>query len=171
MTENWRQIKEYPDYMVSDQGRVVSLNFRRSGNPKLLSPSMRGGYSTVSIHGKRFNVHTLVAMAFLGKPKGERTRVRHKNHDRSDNRPCNLAWCTNGEAVSTAWKDGQYQNVAEEMKKKRIPIVSYEPTTGERRFFESISDASDALRVDKRKVSQVLKGKRKMTGGYMFIAA
>src|SRR5439155_14687649 len=72
MEERWRAITEYPDYEVSDQGRVRRLTTRtstRSG--KILSvAALRAGYPSVDLcragTRKTHLVHRVVAGAFLG---------------------------------------------------------------------------------------------------------
>ena len=36
--EFWKPINEYPNYMVSNLGRVKSLNYRKTGKEKILTP-------------------------------------------------------------------------------------------------------------------------------------
>lgn len=93
MTERWRAVPGFPGYEVSDRGRVRSWRCRghanhRAKKPKLRVPSIADGYPTVDlwINGRRFGrrVHGLVALAFLGPPKGRQVdridEVRTNNH-------------------------------------------------------------------------------------------
>ncbi len=84
--ETWKNCIDFPDYFVSDQGRVWSvlsgkINTETRGCVELCS----GGKSW-----KR-TVRTLVAAAFLP-PKEEGQVIRYRNGDRSDFRACNLYW-------------------------------------------------------------------------------
>ena len=81
--ERWRQVPGYPDYDVSDQGRIRSW---KGGvkKPKLMRTRIgsRDGYPRVTLqdrHGKKKveRVHLLVARAFLGPARGR--LVRHKD--------------------------------------------------------------------------------------------
>ena len=57
-------------------------------------------------------VHRLVAETFLSNPKGY-NEIDHRNHNRLDNRVCNLRWCTHQENMGNSnkpevkifWKD------------------------------------------------------------------
>lgn len=57
-------------------------------------------------------VHRLVAETFLSNPNGY-TEIDHLNRDKSDNRACNLRWCTHSEnmrnstmhKVRSSWKN------------------------------------------------------------------
>lgn len=99
--EIWKDIPEYEGYyQVSDLGRVKSLWF---GKEKILKAGINSrGYRTVVLSkgngGKCFNVHQLVAMAFLGhKPCGYVFVINHKNFDRLDNRIENIEITTQRE--------------------------------------------------------------------------
>lgn len=99
--ENWKPIEGYPCYLVSDQGRVMSL--RNPRNPKILRQGTnKDGYKQVTIvsgeaygKGKKktFRVNRLVALAFVPNPHPEKRRdVGHANSTASDNRASNLYW-------------------------------------------------------------------------------
>ena len=72
MKEEWKYIKDYPNYMVSNLGNVKSLNYRRTGKEHLLKQTTNNdGYKLVVLHNdngnKTITVHKLVASTFLNK--------------------------------------------------------------------------------------------------------
>ena len=93
--ENWKQIRNYPNYDISDVGNV------RSSHRGLLLKLGKGTHGSMTarlcnqdlhIKGKTYFVHRLVAEHFL--PKfSDYTCVDHRNGDRKDNRVYNLRWC------------------------------------------------------------------------------
>ena len=97
--EEWRDIKGYEGkYMVSNLGRVKSLNYKRTGKEKIMKGVDDGrGYLILSLYregkGKTCKIHKLVAQAFLENPMGY-NEVNHKNEDKADNRVENLEWCS-----------------------------------------------------------------------------
>lgn len=93
MNEIWRAIEGLDGYVVSNLGRVKSLNYRRQGRAAILKQckSGSGGYYCVNIRYRLYPVHRLVAMAFVPNPEGK-TDVLHKNGDLGDNRADNLRW-------------------------------------------------------------------------------
>jgi hypothetical protein len=96
--EIWRPIKDFPDYQVSNLGRVRSSKF---GKERILknSPTVKG-YLAVNLYRRgirHFNlVHVLVLEAFVGPcPFGYQTG--HLDNDKRNPRLDNLAWITQSE--------------------------------------------------------------------------
>ncbi len=104
----WKTIEGYPDYLISDQGRVKSL---KCGKIKLLKLSERGdGYLGVALYGKGgdrglFSIHRLVMAIFIGScPEGK--ECNHRNGNKTDNRVENLEWITPSENHLHAYRTG-----------------------------------------------------------------
>jgi hypothetical protein len=85
--ENWKPIKGFDGYEVSDMGRVKNINGR------IKSPNNNGrDYLTVSLrHKKRRYIHRLVADAFIGKCPDAHD-VDHIDHNRKNNNLYNLQY-------------------------------------------------------------------------------
>jgi len=87
--EQFRLINGYPNYQVSNHGRVMNaitgriLSLRDNGN----------GYKIIQLgKGKNHYVHRLVAYAFIENPNNY-TIIDHLNKVRYDNNVNNLRWC------------------------------------------------------------------------------
>lgn len=98
MEENWKPIKDYDKYFISDLGRVRSMKYNE---PRYLKPGTNGyGYSFVCLckkgKMKSIKIHRLVAMHFIPNINNKRC-VDHINRNRKDNRVYNLRWATNSE--------------------------------------------------------------------------
>ena len=106
MKEEYRNIKGYENYQVSNLGNVKSLNYARSGNERVLKANPDGaGYLLISLHkdtksiSKR--IHQLVAIAFLNHTaSGFKLVVNHKNFNKADNRVNNLEIVTSRENLN-----------------------------------------------------------------------
>ena len=102
MPEHWQPVSRYPNYEVSDLGRVRSIRHRTSQGMRggrLLTPMAhkKWGHCRVKLYRdgvfRRVMVHELVLEAFVKRrPKG---RIgRHLDGNPSNNVPSNLAWGT-----------------------------------------------------------------------------
>lgn len=97
MHEEWRVAPGYPDYDVSDLGRVrrtASGQGTRAGH--ILKPGQVGKYHGLILRRSGYScsvyIHRLVALAFHGLPPTPDHQVAHGNGDRIDNRAENLRW-------------------------------------------------------------------------------
>ena len=80
MKERWKKIRDFPNYEVSDRGRVRNAHFNRMLRQKVGDR----GYVRLALYhngeSKRFTLQSLVAMVFLGKqPKDTVIRFKDGN--------------------------------------------------------------------------------------------
>ena len=93
--EKWRQISDFPNYIVSSFGNVMNVKTN-----KMMKLCNKGGYYHVGLKNennkKTFKVHRLVSLAFIENIENKQ-EVNHKDKNRLNNNTTNLEWMTRSE--------------------------------------------------------------------------
>jgi hypothetical protein len=93
--EEWRTLKNYDNYEVSNLGKVKN---RKTG--RILKAHLNGGYLIVGLSCKgkthSHSVHQLIALTFIDNPENK-PQVNHIDKDGTNNKVSNLEWCTSAE--------------------------------------------------------------------------
>ena len=139
MKEEWRTIKRFDDYMVSNLGNIKS--FRGRSNGLIMKPNVCGGYCYICLRNDkevgRTSIHRVVAETFIPNPDNL-PFVNHKNGNPSDNRVENLEWCT------ASYNTRHYFYVLKKgMLLKDQPVVQYTRYGIYVRDWDSIIQASE----------------------------
>lgn len=175
MIEIWKTCIEFPDYEVSDLGRVRSYQYGKP--PRILKPKRtQRGYLSLTLcrHGNRKDktVHRIVAETFL--PNSEqKMEVDHINGVKTDNRVINLRWATRSENENNEITKARHSKIRFWQGKtgaahnQARPVICVELA----RRFDTAKEAQDSLGVLRSHICQVCKGKRKTAGGYHWIYA
>ena len=156
--EIWKDIPGFPEYQISNLGRVMSFKNQYGHGPRIIyGETTRSGYIQVSMNKKRRKIHRLVALAFIPNPQGL-PQINHKNEIKTDNRVENLEWCT-----------GKYNiNYGSCIKRRSLkrgkPVYCFE--TG--KIFESCADAGRKMNLDCSHVAKCCRGELSAHKGFHF---
>lgn len=183
MKEEWKDIKGFVGYQISNLGRIRNLYLRYgqgykyiSYKPKILKGSIfNNGYLMVSLKRKKCLVHRLVAETFIPNPKNK-PFVNHIDGNKLNNNVDNLEWCTFKENIQHAFKTGLMDNAIEQLKTRKIRaknIGQYDLKGNYINTYKGSVEAQKQLnslgvRVNARNIRSVCEGKRKTAGGYVW---
>jgi hypothetical protein len=139
------------DYSVSNKGRVWS-----SKSNRILNPSKGlGGYEFVKLSQnskpKQYDVHRLVALAFIKNDDPFRVEVNHIDGNKTNNELSNLEWVTRSENVKHAYDTGLRKRLPSTNTQKASastckPVAKFNQSTGE--LIGVYQSAKEAIRHD-----------------------
>lgn len=170
----WKQIKGFTDYKISDSGIVFSVK-----RNKALKPYERKNYLGVYLYGngkrKFMTIHRLVAIAFIENPN-DLPQVNHKDENTKNNNVDNLEWCSakyNSNYGShrenlrkallqrNAWNGRKHKECS---KQKMSVAKKGKPSKRKRKVviqgieYDSITSAMIKLKISTRQLYKLLKG-------------
>ena len=187
MEEIWKNIEGYPNYQVSNMGRIKRLStgyYRRT--EKILKPQLQNnGYLHIKLSQKDKTkcilVHRLVAQVFIPNPNNK-PQENHINEDKTNNRVENLEWCDrkyninygNGisKRVKTNKENGTYKKIGEINSKIRSKsILQFSKDNSFIRRWDCIMDVQRELGYDNKQICSCLKNRQKTAKGFKWVYA
>ena len=162
MTEIWKTIKDYPNYQISNLGRVKSLNYNRTGREKIMKPRKdKDGYLKVDLYKegkhKTIHIHRLVAQTFLPNPNNL-LEINHIDENKTNNRVDNLEFCTH-----------QYNmNYGTRTEKTQKPILQFSKTGEFIKKWYGVREVGRKLGFDSSCISKCCKGKYRTAYGFIW---
>ena len=153
----WRDIEGYEGlYKVSEYGDVMSMNYRHTGEKRLISKAKNNsGYIFVTLwkngNHKTVLVHRLVATAFC-EGADYFPEVNHIDEDKTNNHYSNLEWCSRKYNINYGTRN--------EKQAKKIRCVELDM------IFESVNAAANYINRTGASISNCLIGNQKTSGNY-----
>lgn len=183
MKEIWKPIEGYEGkYMVSNTGKVKSLNYRRTGKEGILKGRINDkGYLRVELckdgRKKWYMIHRLVAHAFLENSQNLPV-VNHKDENKQNNCVQNLEWCsvsynnTYGVRIGKVTEKLRGRKQSEEcIKKLSKPVFSIDKESGLIMWWQSAKEAGRITGIDQGSITRCCQGKYKSAGGNIWFYA
>ena len=104
----WVDIKDYPNYQVSDTGKIKTTANNATKKERILKPKInKQGYNRVGLYKnnkvKFFSIHRLVITHF-GVSIKDKLQINHIDADKNNNHISNLEWCNGSENILHAYK-------------------------------------------------------------------
>lgn len=161
--EEWQFIDGYPDYIVSNYGRVFNNRFGYFMTPSINSR----GYLVVRLTTNKYRAdtlqtHRLVAIAFVpGYFEG--AEINHIDTDKTYNVADNLEWVTHRENMLHAQENELISStLGTHSRNKKIRVIETDEV------FTSISNCSRSMGISRPGISAVLIGQQRTHKGYTF---
>lgn len=120
--EIWKDIPNYENqYQASNLGNIKSLdrkiwNYNKKGRI-LKQNSNRNNYQYVSLNGKKYYVHILVAKTFIENPNNYE-QINHKDFNKQNNCVENLEWVSREQNINHYKKSIYFKQVQLQQEKK-----------------------------------------------------
>jgi len=155
-----KEIEGFKDYLIDEYGNI----FNKYTNHKLSQWIDNVGYKQVVLYldGKRKykRVHRLVTLAYIDNVDNLK-QVNHKDADKTNNNIDNLEWMTNKANTQHAYDSAVYTSTY------KVDVVSTHKITNEKLYFRSIREMSNALNINRKSITSILKG-TKTTNNYEY---
>ena len=157
---NWKIIEGFTDYKVNENGEVYSIK-----RNKILKQYEKKNYLGVYLYQdnkRKFKaVHRLVAESFIDNPYNL-PQVNHKDENSMNNNVSNLEWCTQKYNMN-------YGTCPYRIGKANSKIIAQFDKSGNFiKNYNSIIEAERQTNISNGTICDVLKGRRKSAGGFLW---
>ena len=167
---NYKQIKDFPNYVVTDDGKIINKNNGYIKHTYLNDD----GYEVVKLYNhnkcKVKFIHRLMAIAFLPNPQNL-PEVNHKDGIKTHNIISNLEWCDHSYNIKHAWDNKLIVNTEQrrdKLRKKNLNKHKFGNNVKARKvqcletgkIFDSITRAEFEYKTSRGSISNICQNKK-----------
>lgn len=161
--EEWKTIIQFPNYKVSNYGNILSINYRNTNKPKIMSINIINDYPQINFRNdklkKSIKIHRLVAQYFISNPNNYPC-VNHIDGNKTNNNISNLEWCTYSHNLKHSFKIGlSFISETTKLKLKELHALKVIDTKTNI-IYNSIGDAAKVFNLNRRTLNDYLLGRR-----------
>lgn len=166
MEEIWKDIKDFPNYQVSNLGNV--RNIKRGTTMKPIYDN--NGYKKVHLFNKgkekMLFIHRLVAIAFIPNPENKPT-VNHIDGNTSNSNVNNLEWATMKEQlIHSVYVLNNKSVITDKCREARAKQLRKAVMRDDGKIYKRVIEASKENNVSVSNIQKCCRGERVRAGGH-----
>lgn len=158
--EIWKEVLDFPNYQISNLGRIRNIN-----SNCILQPSLTCGYNKVRLSNKGivkdYLVHHLVFKHFSKEKYNADLVIDHIDGNKLNNNFNNLRLLSREENALMAYYKTKTNSAIK-------PVLQFDKDMNFIQEFQSAREAARCLNLDSSTISKVCRGVNKTHGGYIF---
>ena len=153
--EEWKSITGFSNYIISNNGKIKSINYNKTGKSKELIPhKLSNGYLGVTLYDDTKKphmllIHRLVAITFIPNPNNYKI-INHIDENRNNNFVDNLEWCDYKYNLNYGTRNKKLANSLTNNHTISTPVLQYSLNREFIKEFPSISEAVRELKCPNR---------------------
>lgn len=156
MKEEWKEVAGYPNFEISNMGRLKNKVTGRISTGNLND----SGYMRCILYDKDGSrkytkIHRLVAQAFIPNPDNL-PEVNHIDGDKTNNKVTNLEWVSHKRNMEHLYETKEVKHI------KAQPVLCVETN----KIFPSVRKAAEAVGVNKQRVCDAIHIPNRTAAGY-----
>ena len=166
----FREKENYSNYLIFEDGQIYSKKSK-----KFLHPFKKtSGYYAINLYdnfgkNKMFFIHRLIAELFIPNPNNY-TDVNHKDENKQNNNINNLEWCN--KSYNENYGSKKIRELETKTQTNKInghkKIRQFDLNGNFIKDWDSLTEASNNLKICIGNISSVINGKRNQAGGYIW---
>ena len=163
----------FPNYTITDDGRIFSLNYNHTGKKKEVKQLITNwGYFRVCLYNKvskmkRFMVHRLVSLAFIPNPDNL-PEVNHKDENKQNNNVSNLEWCSKSYNINYGTRNERIAEIHLNRKDQSKKVKQFTKDGVFIKEYPSIHEVERQTGFYNGNISKCCNGRTKSSYGYIW---